>query len=68
MIKKFIKKYLKFTIYSFYSKIILTELKLKDLLFQKDELIYSSSFGFGDFVIFCANLINKLNNKKKILC
>lgn len=68
MIKKFIKKFLKFIIYSFYSKIILTELKLRDLLFQKEELIYSSSFGFGDFIVFCANLINKLNNKKKILC
>jgi hypothetical protein len=68
MIKKFIKNYLKFIIYSFYSKIILIELKLKKLLFQKEELIYSSSFGFGDFAIFCANLINKLSNKKKILC
>ena len=68
MIKKYVKNYLKFIIYSFYSKIILIELKLKNLLFQKKELIYSSSFGFGDFAIFCANLINKLTNKKKILC
>lgn len=68
MIKKFIEKFLKFIIYSFYSKIILSELKLRDLLFQKEELIYSSSFGFGDFTLFCTNLINKLNNKKKILC
>jgi hypothetical protein len=68
MIKKFMKRFLKFIIYSLYSKIILSELKLRDLLFQKEELIYSSSFGFGDFIVFCANLINKLNNKKKILC
>jgi len=65
MIKKFVKKFLKFIIYSFYSKIILLELRLRHLLFQKEELVYTSSFGFGDFTVLCANLINRLNNKKK---
>jgi hypothetical protein len=63
-----IKNLIKFVIYSFYSKLILIEIRLRKLFFSNEILIYTNSFGFGDFVALSINLIGKLNNKKKLLC
>jgi len=68
MIKNLIFNYFKFFIYSFYSKLILIEIRLRELFFSKEKLIYTKSFGFGDFVALSLNLIGKLSNKKKLLC
>jgi hypothetical protein len=68
MIKNLVFNYFKFFIYSFYSNLILIEIRLRELFFSKEKLIYTKSFGFGDFVALSVNLIGKLSKKKKLLC
>ncbi len=65
---KSIKKNIIHIIYFFFSKLIILELKFRKLFFLNENLLYTKSFGFGDYVVFCLHIKDKLNLNNKILC
>jgi hypothetical protein len=58
--------YIKFLIYFLFSKIILLSLYVSRL--KKINLLYTSHFGFGDYLFFCVEMREKLNSNTKIFC
>ena len=58
--------YLKFLIYFLFSKIILLSIYVSRL--KKINLLYTSHFGFGDYLFFCVEIREKLDSKTKIFC
>lgn len=58
--------YIKFLIYFLFSKIILLSIYVSRL--KKINLLYTSHFGFGDYLFFCVEIREKLDSKTKIFC
>ena len=53
---------IKYSIYYFYSKIIIFSLFFYKL--RKAKYLYTDHFGFGDFVVFCYIMNSKIKKKK----
>lgn len=64
------KKILKSILYNFYSVAIYLEIIIRSNFSSCKYYYpgYAGAFGFGDHVVFFLNIINKLNNKNKVLC
>jgi hypothetical protein len=68
IIKKFhntFKDIFKFIIYFFFCKIVTYSIFFLKL---KKNILYTSHFGFGDFLFFCVNIRKKINSNNKIFC
>jgi hypothetical protein len=63
-----IRKTIIFFIYYIFYFFIINEIRLKKKIFYNKKFLYPDNYGFGDFIVFCENLIGKLNKSKLILC
>ena len=59
-------KYLKLLVYFFFSKIVSLSLLLSKI--YKINLLYTSHYGYGDYVMFCNFIRKKVNQNNKIFC
>jgi len=61
-----VKNLLIFLVYYFFSTIVFFSIYISKL--RKENILYTDDFGFGDYLIYCVEVRNKLNHKTKIFC